>query len=46
VVVAFSPSIQGGFLEFKDNLFHGVSSWIVRASQRNPVSKTKQNENK
>jgi hypothetical protein len=32
--------------EFKASLVYRVSSRTVRATQRNPVSKTKQNKNK
>jgi hypothetical protein len=32
--------------EFEASLVYKVSTWTVRATQRNPVSKTKQNKTK
>jgi hypothetical protein len=51
VVHAFNPSTRGGGIgrqisEFEASLVYKVSSRTARATQRNPVSKTKQNKTK
>jgi hypothetical protein len=46
---AFNPRTQeaeaGGISEFKDSLVYRVNSRMVRATQRNPVSKTQNQTN-
>lgn len=48
VAQTFNPSTQGRgkISEFKDSLVYNTSSWTGRATQRNPILKTKHNKNK